>query len=123
MVDNKQERKPTQINTGGGAYIDGSVNTGGGEFVGRDKYEFFTIIQQFIRQPAVWQDAIWFAFKNYWPGLALLIVLEIGLSVIYLEHRNLYLIEVDYWLLASGLLAVATLSWYFYFRKNNQLKL
>jgi hypothetical protein len=26
-----------QINTGGGAYIEGDVNTGGGDFVGRDK--------------------------------------------------------------------------------------
>jgi hypothetical protein len=31
--------KPTQkaIDTGGGAYVGGSVNTGGGDFVGRDK--------------------------------------------------------------------------------------
>ncbi len=28
-----------QINTGGGAYIEGNVNTGGGDFVGRDKIE------------------------------------------------------------------------------------
>ncbi len=35
MATRKQE-KPT-IDTGGGAYIGGSVNTGGGDFVGRDK--------------------------------------------------------------------------------------
>ena len=28
----------TQINTGGGSYIEGGVDTGGGDFVGRDKH-------------------------------------------------------------------------------------
>jgi cell division septum initiation protein DivIVA len=40
-VNTSTEEKPTTgkrvINTGGGAYIEGSVHTGGGDFVGRDQ--------------------------------------------------------------------------------------
>lgn len=34
MGDNE---KPTEVNTGGGAYVGGNVTTGGGSFVGRDQ--------------------------------------------------------------------------------------
>jgi hypothetical protein len=35
-MSNRQANKPKNRQTGGGAYIGGSVNTGGGMFVGRD---------------------------------------------------------------------------------------
>ena len=36
-LDSAASQPATQINTGGGAYVGGTVNTGGGDFVGRDK--------------------------------------------------------------------------------------
>ncbi|MCX7681577.1 MAG: hypothetical protein N2508_06400 [Anaerolineae bacterium] len=38
MSEKPEERsQPTHIDTGGGAYIAGSVNVEGGDFIGRDK--------------------------------------------------------------------------------------
>ena len=37
IMSDEKVRKPTRVNTGGGAFIGGHVNTGGGDFVGRDK--------------------------------------------------------------------------------------
>ncbi len=37
MSTQKKSNHNTEINTGGGSYIEGDVNTGGGDFVGRDK--------------------------------------------------------------------------------------
>ena len=39
MENNKQEQPPNQIDTGGGAYVEGSVDTRGGDFVGRGARE------------------------------------------------------------------------------------
>jgi len=40
MSAKKKESQPgEQINTGGGAYVEGNVDTGGGDFVGRDKID------------------------------------------------------------------------------------
>jgi hypothetical protein len=36
-IEEEKNMDESKINTGGGAYIGGSVNTGGGDFVGRDK--------------------------------------------------------------------------------------
>ncbi len=37
MAKKKKSEKKQDVDTGGGAYIGGSVSTGGGDFVGRDK--------------------------------------------------------------------------------------
>ena len=36
-IEEEKNMDESKINTGGGAYVGGSVNTGGGDFVGRDK--------------------------------------------------------------------------------------
>jgi hypothetical protein len=40
----------TQINTGGGAYIGGSVNLGGGDFIGRDQNIFKSVTEQSVSE-------------------------------------------------------------------------
>ena len=113
-------KRSNEINTGGGAYINGPVNTGGGDFVGRDQYNFFTTIQAYIRNPAQWQDDIWQAFNRHWHYLAILLVVEIGLAALFLKYKDLYLIPGGVWMLASALLFASTFGWYFFvrFRSN-----
>lgn len=36
-VGTKMRTSPRNVNTGGGAYIEGDINTGGGDFVGGDQ--------------------------------------------------------------------------------------
>ena len=37
-MNTKKDERGQQINTGGGAAVEGDVNTGGGDFVGRDQF-------------------------------------------------------------------------------------
>jgi tetratricopeptide (TPR) repeat protein len=115
MDNDDPTKKSIPIDTGGGSYIDGSVDTRGGDFIARDQYKFITVIQDYIQNPAQWQDAIWHALTKHWPSLALLFVLEIGLGAVYMKFKGLYLISSGLWLLTSGLLFVGTLGWYFIF--------
>jgi tetratricopeptide (TPR) repeat protein len=65
-----------------------------------------------VRQPAVWQDAIWGFLSKNRGVLAVAIVLEVALAAIYLRFKDLYLIPVWHWGLVATLLLAAVWEWY-----------
>lgn len=60
-----------------------------------------------IKQPSIWQEAIWNFLSRHRYFLSVWLVFEIALVFLYSHFKNLYLIPLGSWALVAALLTVA----------------
>ena len=73
-------------------------------------------IYNIIKQPSLWQEAIWKFLSGHRYFLGMWLPLEIGLGAIYAHYKNLYLIPLAGWALVAVLFTVALWNVYIWFR-------
>jgi serine/threonine protein kinase/tetratricopeptide (TPR) repeat protein len=69
-----------------------------------------------LKQPALWQDAVWNFLTGNWYFISIWLSIEVFLVTIFWVYKSLYLIPTGRWLLVAVLFTVAAWSAYSWFR-------
>ena len=76
-------------------------------------------IYNIIKQPSVWQEAVWNFLSSHRRFLGVWSALEVLLAALYFHYKNLYLIPVAHWSLGAVLFAIALWNVYVWFRMEH----